>query len=107
MDSLGAEGLLSLVSRKTIIRKWSMTLSPYPVHINLKFLIKVCVNLWRNVLRGDPFFSNSAVEEVYHVFRAAFFPNFELFKIHYFHSHFLASRGPDYRALFIPNFNMF
>ena len=25
-----------------------------------------------------------------------FIPNFELFKIHYFHSHFLASRGPDY-----------
>ena len=25
-----------------------------------------------------------------------FIPNFEPFKIHYFHSHFLASRGPDY-----------
>ena len=25
-----------------------------------------------------------------------FIPNFEPFKIHYFHSHFFASRGPDY-----------
>ena len=25
-----------------------------------------------------------------------FIPNFEPFKIPYFHSHFLASRGPDY-----------
>ena len=47
-------------------------------------------------IRGDPFFPNSAVEEVSHVFRAAFFPNFEPFKIHYFHSHLLASRGQDY-----------
>ena len=43
-----------------------------------------------------------------------FIPNFEPFKIHYFHSHFLASRDPDYflfliqyvlKLLFIPNFD--
>ena len=32
------------------------------------------------------------------------FSYFEPFKIHYFHSHFLASRGQDY---FFPYFNMF
>ena len=39
-----------------------------------------------------------------------FIPNFEPFKIHYFHSHFLASRGPEsglqitfFTLPFIPN----
>ena len=43
-----------------------------------------------------------------------FIPNFEPFKIHYFHSHFLASRGQitfyslfqyALKLLFIPNFD--